>query len=51
VASTIPPQPDTVGFRSGCRISGYWFAAHLGVTTADKPAVESGGTDVAGVGA
>jgi hypothetical protein len=30
VASTIPPQPDTVGFRSGYRISGYRLERQIG---------------------
>jgi Protein kinase domain len=30
VASTIPPQPDTVGFSSGYRISGYRLEQRIG---------------------
>jgi hypothetical protein len=30
VASTIPPQPDTVGFSSGYRISGYRLEQQIG---------------------
>ena len=30
MASTIPPQPDTVGFRSGYRISGYRLEQQIG---------------------
>jgi hypothetical protein len=30
VASTIPPQPDTVGFTSGYRISGYRLEQQIG---------------------